>query len=420
MKQLMNWRYVSAWRAYWLSVRAALFAGLLVAPVAHAAGVDDAGATEPGWRDRIQVHGFATQGFVHTTDNRFFGDSDTGSFDFTELGINLSYRATPALTLSGQVLSRRAGDMYNGSPVVDFALLDWNISNDEQLSYGVMLGRLKNTLGLYNDTRDVAFTRPSIFLPQQIYFDTVRNLVLSADGMQLYARFSTDAGNWLFNLGAGTNPVDKNVEISYLGADFGGSLDSEGVSLIARTEFETHDGAWRTALSAARATLDFSAGAGDPVGSGEIDFLYWVASLQYNAERWSLTAEYMQEPVDFAGFGPLLDWRDSTVQGYYLQGSYLLRSNVELVARYSEGFGDKDDRNGSKQSALSGGLAPPHSFYQKDLMLGVRWDVTPSFMLRAEHQWSQGTWTLSRRENPLPNAHVKDWNMFSLLASYRF
>ena len=50
------------------------------------------------WNDSLQVHGFVTQGFVHTTDNRFFGDSENGSFDFTELGVNLSYRATPCFS----------------------------------------------------------------------------------------------------------------------------------------------------------------------------------------------------------------------------------------------------------------------------------------------------------------------------------
>jgi len=238
--------------------------------------------------------------------------------------------------------------------------------------------------------------------------------------VQLYARRTTDAGNWGFNLGAGTNPLDKNVEIAYLGGDFGGDLDSEGVSWIARAEFETHDSAWRVALSAAKAQLDYSAEPTDPIGSGSIDFLFWIASLQYNAERWSLTAEYMEEPVDFDDFGPLYDERDSTVQGYYLQGSYLMRDDLELVMRYTEGFGDKDDRNGRKQSAQTFGMAPPHTFYQKDIVLGVRWDVTPRFMLRAEHQWTEGTWTLSRRENPVPADHDKYWNMFSLLASYRF
>ena len=117
---------------------------------------------------------------------------------------------------------------------------------------------------------------------------------------------------------------------------------------------------------------------------------------------------------------PLVDNRDSTVQGYYLQGSYLLRDDLEWVVRYSEGFTDKDDREGTQQSAATGGFVPPHAFYRKDWMVGLRWDVTPSFMLRAEYQWNDGTWTLPRRENPVPSATVQDWRCFSLLASYRF
>ena len=389
-----------------------LLAACLLAPVPSVLAAD------PG--SELQVHGFATQGYVNTTDNRFFGDSEDGSFEFTELGINASYKATPSVLLSGQLLSRNAGDMYDGSPTVDYALVDWNIANTEEYAYGIMLGRIKNTLGLYNDTRDVAFTRPSIFLPQQIYFDTVRNLLLSADGAHLYGRFYTDLGSVALNLGAGSNPVDQNVETSYLGADFPGGMDSDGVSFIARAEYETHDGAWRMALSGAKATLAFDSRYPSIIGSGEIDLLYWVASLQYNAERWALTAEYMEEPVDFDGFGDPVDDRDSTVQGYYLQGSYLIRNDLEWIIRYSEGFADKDDRSGRKMSANSGGWAPPHTFYQKDWVLGLRWDVTPNFMLRAEYQWSDGTWTLSRRENPVPGDTEKNWEMFSLLGSYRF
>ena len=391
---------------------------VLVSGTALLAAAPPADAAEPG--PELQLHGFATQGYVNTTDNRFFGDSEEGSFDFTELGLNASYRATPSILLSGQLLSRSAGDMYDGSPTVDYALVDWNPVNNERHSFGVIAGRIKNTLGLYNDTRDVAFTRPSIFLPQQVYFDAVRNLFLSADGMHVYGTFHDPLGTLSVNAGVGTIPVDKNVEISYLGADFPGTLDSDGAAYIARAEYETNDGAWRVALSAANATMEFDARASSPIGSGEIDFLYWVASLQYNAARWSLTAEYMEEPVDFDGFGPLFDDRDSTVQGYYLQGSYLLNDSLQWVVRYSEGFSDKDDRDGRDASAATGGLVPAHSFFQMDWMVGLRWDITPSFMVRAEYQWNDGTWNLSRRENPVPADTEKNWEMFSLLASYRF
>jgi len=374
------------------------------------------------WGPNLQVHGFLTQGYVNTTDNRFFGDSDSGrgSFDFTELGVNASYKATPSVLLSGQLLSRRAGEMYDGSPTVDYALVDWNISNNQDRAYSLMLGRIKNPLGLYNETRDVAFTRPSIFLPQQVYFDKVRNLLISSDGAQFRGRLYNELGNWTLNFGVGKTSIDENVEAVYLGNDFGGSMDSRGPSFVGRVGYETPDGAWRFNLSAAKSRLEFDAAPIDPIRDGEIDILYWIASMQYSAERWTLTAEYMEEPLDYDGFGPLLDGQNNTVQGYYLQGSYLLRDNLEWVVRYAEGFADKDDRDGRKMSASTGGLVPAYNFYQKDWMVGLRWDVTPNFMLRAEYQWNDGVGNLSRRENPVPSATVKDWDMFSLLASYRF
>ncbi len=377
-------------------------------------------AVASDWDESVQVHGFASQGYVNTTDNRFFGDSEDGSFEFTELGLNASYRATPTVLVSAQLLSRRAGDMYDGSPSVDFALLDWTPINTEQASLGVMLGRVKNPLGLFNETRDVAFTRPSIFLPQQVYYDKVRNLVLSSDGVRFHGRRLTDLGTLEMDLGIGMATLDENVEIAFMGRDFAGELDNDGLAYVGHLGFESPDGAWRAALSGAWVDLDFERRGADPVGSGDVGMAYWIASLQYNAERWSLTAEYMEEPIGFDGFGPLLDGRDSTVRGYYLHGSYLLRNDLELVLRYGEGFADKDDKDGRANAAASGGLAPAHSFFQKDWMVGLRWDVTPSFMLRAEYQWNSGTWPLSPRENPIPNNTTRDWNMFSVLGSYRF
>jgi hypothetical protein len=389
----------------WLCCLLPVFAG-------PAAGFD----VGPG----IQLHGFLTQGFFKTTDNRVYGDSPGGSFDFTEIGINASYKASPSVLIAGQILSRRAGDLDDGSPTLDYALLDWNLAETTEFAYGVIAGRIKNTLGFYNDTRDVAFTRPSIVLPQQVYFDNVRNLIHSADGINIYGRFYNDWGNVSLNAGAGVPNVDENVEISFMGTDFGGSLEAEDLAFIARAEYGSPDGTWRMALSGAKAKLQFERGSADPVGNGQIDFLYWIASLQYNAERWSLTAEYMEEPAEFDNFGPLLDSQDSPVQGYYLQGSYLIRNDLEWIVRYGEGFFDKHDRDGSKSSAATGGFVPAHNFFRKDWLVGLRWDVTPSFMVRAEYQWLNGTWALSRRENPDPTATVEDWEMFSLLGSYRF
>ena len=146
-----------------------------------------------GGFDEVEVHGFATQGFIKTSANSFFGDSEDGSFEFTELGVNASMDATEDIRLSGQLLSRRAGEMYSGTPSIDFALADFTVRSTENDNFGIMLGRIKNPLGLFNETRDVAFTRPWFSCPQVVYYDKVRNLILSADG--LAARMSTFV-NW--------------------------------------------------------------------------------------------------------------------------------------------------------------------------------------------------------------------------------
>ncbi|HOP16792.1 MAG TPA: hypothetical protein PLX99_09285, partial [Gammaproteobacteria bacterium] len=129
------------------------------------------------------MHGFATQGYIKTSANSFFGDSEDGSFEFTELGVNASMDATENIRLSGQLLSRSAGEMYSGTPSIDFALADYTVRSTENDNIGVMVGRIKNPLGLFNETRDVAFTRPGFLVPQVVYYDKVRNLILSADGV---------------------------------------------------------------------------------------------------------------------------------------------------------------------------------------------------------------------------------------------
>lgn len=66
---------------------------------------------------------------------------------------------------------------------------------------GVRVGRVRLRLGLYNDTRDVAFTRPSILLPQSIYFDRTRELQISGDGILFYAEERGAWGNVMLELG---------------------------------------------------------------------------------------------------------------------------------------------------------------------------------------------------------------------------
>ena len=63
---------------------------------------------------------------------------------------------------------------------------------------------------------------------------------------------------------------------------------------------------------------------------------------------------------------------------------------------------------------------PAHSRFAKDITVGLRWNITPQFMLRAEYHRVNGTGWLSTLDNPSPHGTVQHWDLFSILGSYRF
>jgi hypothetical protein len=141
----------------------------------------------------FQVHGFLSQGYFLISSNRMLGHSEgDGSLDFIEAGINASWTLLPRLQLAVQGLFRRAGAGHESDFELDFGLMDYALLSTADRRLGIRLGRIKNPFGLYNDTRDVAFTRPSILLPESIYFDKAREFAVSADGAQVYGNSTAD------------------------------------------------------------------------------------------------------------------------------------------------------------------------------------------------------------------------------------
>ncbi len=370
--------------------------------------------------DRLQIHGFASQTAVKSSDNSYYGDSRRTSLDLTELGLNASYRLNPRVLFSGQVLSRRAGEMYDGSLSLDFALADLVFASDSSRLIGGRIGRIKNPIGLYNETRDVPFTRPGIFLPQVVYFDKVRNLLLSTDGAMGYGEIYGDWGTVTLNGGGGQAIIDDNVEWTFLGTDFPGQLKPDGLSWVGSLWYSTPAERLRLGLSAWNPSYRFKTDGGSPIEPGTVQAPYWVASTQYNDEDWTLSAEYARIDVKWNDFGPSFPFRKNPVEGWYLQGAYRIRPNLELMLRWEEGYNDRKDRRGERNSALTGGYTPPFDFFSKILTAGIRWDPTPYLMLRLEYQHHNGTFATSFRENTDPNELREHWDVIAASVSLRF
>ncbi|EDZ67694.1 hypothetical protein NOC27_1021 [Nitrosococcus oceani AFC27] len=369
--------------------------------------------------DSFQIHGFASQAFILSTDNNFFGGSkDNGTFDFRELGINASWRILPRLQVAAQGVARWAGENDEGSPRLDYGLVDYAFVSNAKNTWGLRLGRVINPIGFYNDTRDVAFTRPSIFLPQSIYFDRTRDVALSADGGQVYGEQRTSIGDFILQFNIAKPRVGTREERALLSHDFPGQLKGD-TSVFGRLLYEKDGGGIRLGFSSFWANFDFdSALSTDSISSGSIEFSPLIFSGQYNGERLSLTSEVALRHFSYSDFGPRIPDTDFTGLSWYFQATYRFTPRWSAVARFDSLCTELGDCNGEDFAAKTG--QPAHRRFADDWMVGLRWDVTSSIMVRTEFHHIRGTAWITTEDNPNINDLHEDWNMFSLLVSFRF
>ncbi|MFN3918964.1 MAG: hypothetical protein ACK4JF_01575 [Methylohalobius sp.] len=371
------------------------------------------------WPRTAQIHGFLSQGFVLTSANRFFGNSEDGSLDFTEAGINVSARPYGPLMLAAQGLFRRTGEVNPKEFRLDYALADYTFWSNSHGRAGILLGRVKNPFGLYNETRDVAFTRPTIFLPQSVYFDRTRNLGLSSDGGQIYGEYPTAWGEWSLRFAAGwPNGVqDKEFERLVVGRNLPGRFKSR-LSYLGRLTYESSDRSLRFAITSGKVRPRYDPKGVNPFQAGETTLVPVILSAQYEGEKLTLTGEYALRFIQLRGFGRFLPDRSDTGESYYLQVSYRILPKLELVGRYDVFFADRDDTSGRKFAALT--RRPRHTRFARDFTVGVRFDIHRSWMVRAEYHRVDGTGWLPVSDNPDPSARQKNWHLFALLLSFRF
>jgi hypothetical protein len=398
-------------------------AGCLVFALCGCACVG-ARALEP--LDDLQVHGFLTQGYFLTSSNRVFGHSEgDGSLDFIEAGINASWTPLPRLQLAVQPLFRRAGAGHESDFELDFALIDYALLSTADRQLRLRLGRIKNPLGLYNDTRDVAFTRPSILLPESIYLDSVRELFVSSDGAMIYGELRSQWGDFSLEFG----PVffrsdNRDLELAVFLQDFPGEFGNE-LSYIGRLTYQLDGGRYKLAVSGVHINSTYEPRFLPPedLQAGTDLFEELLLSAQYNGEHWGFTSEYALRHTDDQGFrcfSKRVCFPDVAFTGesYYFQAMYRDSPKWEAFLRYDVFYADRDDRDGEEFEKATG--FPGHNLFAKDWTIGARYYVTPAFMVAAEYHRVYGTGWLPRQDNLDLSATDKKWDLFALLVSYRF
>jgi len=363
-----------------------------------------------------EFHGFGSQGFISTSENNFFGPSKKGSFKYHEVGMGASIQPNPDLRLSAQALSRRAGAGDDGNIRLDYGFVDYRFLSNEQNDAGIRIGRMQNPMGLYNDTpRDVAFTRPSVLLPQSIYFDRTQNVARASDGLHFYTDHRTKMGDFFYQLGAVYADVDNIESREVLLGQLPGDLESR-LSYVTRLVFEQEGGKVRLAVSGVLLNIRYESDTFSP-NQGTIRFRPLIFSAQYNAEFWSLTSEYALRYFKYQDVGPIEDF-SRVGESIYLQGTYRPLPKLEFLIRYDVLYQDRNDRSGSAYAEKF--EKARYSQFAKDWTIGLRWDFTTWLMSRLEYHYVDGTaWlpTLDNRPSAMPKRY---WDLFSALISFKF
>ncbi len=294
----------------------------------------------------VQVHGFASQGFVHTDQNNWLTmyTSRVGSGEFTDFGANASTQITDRFRVGAQIYDRNVGHLGNWHPELDWAYADFKFRS----WLGFRAGKVKTVLGLYNDTQDLDFLRTFALLPQGVYATDMRDATLSHVGGDAYGTFSLakPLGKFSYTVYGGDHIESTDGGYPYLlqihgiyinhssGPTWGGDLRwmTPAKGLLVGASYENND-LTNTGL------LNPSVALGGP----DVTVPYWEKSRkefvqqfygEYVIGKLKIDAEYRRYWRDFTIFNGQFE-AQAAPKSWYTAADYRLTKRLALGGYYS-------------------------------------------------------------------------------------
>jgi hypothetical protein len=130
----------------------------------------------------IQIHGYATQGFLYSNQNNVLTThSSDGSPAWDEAVLNLGAQPIPKLRVGVQARYFLLGN-YGNTFTLDWAQADYKVDD----RFGLRVGKVKMPVGLFNETQDIDPSYMFALLPQGVYSIASRTTLLSVYGGNAY------------------------------------------------------------------------------------------------------------------------------------------------------------------------------------------------------------------------------------------
>jgi len=376
----------------WLSWTLAV-ASILFEARAHAAELGHEGDLAS-----VEIHGFASQGFILTSSNNYLADNTThGSFQYSEIGLNFTKPLVDKLSLGLQLFAQDLGPTGNYDAKMDWFYLDYHWQD----WLGFRAGRVKIPFGLYNEINDVDSARTAVLLPQSVYPVANVNYLLAQTGAELYGYLGLHAAGALdYHAYAGTILVDTLVPPGspYQVVDLNVPYVTGG-----RLLWETPLQGLRVGGSLQALRIDATLLDNAMLVSVRIPAILWVASAEYAVHNLVFSTEYSRWYVKSDSTNEALFPASPIVTSErgYAMVTYRAAPWLQPGVYYSLLFPNIDDRSGRENM-------------QHDVATTVRFDLNSNWLVKLEGHYMSGTAGLasSLNDNAPLNALERNWGVF--------
>jgi len=359
--------------------------------------------------EEVQIHGFVSQGFMISDRNNYLANTEDGTFEFNEAGINFSQDFSENFHVGCQFFSRDIGDVGNNEIELDFALADYRLRD----TIGFRFGKIKIPHGLYNETRDFDMLRTFIFLPP-VYYDISRSTINAMNGICIYGnyQFST-IGNIEYQIVGGSKSIDPESGWSRYMERRGFDITKFDIGYVGCGRF-----IWNTPVRGLRfgmtgIRVDMEADAEIefiPIPSVykitgpdlkyelnnffiHVSFLEYtlrdlIVAFEYMTFRGDLSIETLHPDLPVIRFGIPVK-----TDSYYLSTTYRLSDLLEIGAYAAVFWQDSDDKDGKT-------LASDFLGWHKETALCLRVDINEALTFKTEVHLIDGGALMMPQDNP--------------------
>lgn len=357
----------------------------------------------------VQIGGFFSQGYLQSSGNNHPFEAKDGTWDFREMGVNVSTTVGAHLRFGAQGFAQRLGN-YGGDKVkLDWAVADYNFRQE----IGIRIGRIKYPKGLYGEALDLDALRPFVFLPMGVYNPVLRDFSSSFDGGMIYGALSAGrAGSFDYKAFYGDIPMNTDMGV----ADYFNNASlfaAPGVSALSVDRVAGVAVDWTTPVSGLKVHVSYSKlyeveGRGQFAAMPVLPVLirvspsYTTLGVEYATEAWTFAAEWLgQEGDSYVQAAPVLN----STGKFGSDNSY-----VSAARRFGDKWEVGANFSFSRNRHPTAGT-PEAAKKLKDWAICVRYNVNEHVVIKAEHHWLDGRYNMFNTAKT-PNPSLKDDSSF--------